>query len=302
MADTIRLSSVEGAGNWWKSLTWAKEALTNGGLQVEMSRYGIGASEPLLRVAAGEADLACTLSVAAAQAAKALGLHKNGEATSIRGLAHLIRPNQHYFNMIRADVGIGSLAEIAKKKPKLDMSIGEKEYVSGQIPEVYMRHYGVELFRDIEAWGGSFQTSHPNTIPLIAQGKSNSLMREDTAAGPAGVAAQLPVRFAAARRGYRRPHRTRVLRAEGDDSGWDDPRSERAVPRGHQPGLRTHRQQRSPRRRRLPNGEGVGSIERRGVCSPGRFLQRAPRTEVDRSAPSRSRALLSRARRVEVGG
>ena len=138
MADTIRLSSVEGAGNWWKSLTWAKEALTNGGLQVEMSRYGIGASEPLLRVAAGEADLACTLSVAAAQAAKALGLHKNGEATSIRGLAHLIRPNQHYFNMIRADVGIGSLAEIAKKKPKLDMSIGEKEYVSGQIPEVYM--------------------------------------------------------------------------------------------------------------------------------------------------------------------
>ena len=191
MADTIRLSSVEGAGNWWRSLTWAGEALTNGGLQIEMTRYGIGASEPLLRVATGEADLACTLSVAAAQAAKGLGLHKNGEATSIRGLAHLIRPNQHYFNMIRADVGIRSLAEIAEKKPKLDMSIGEKEYVSGQIPEVYMRHYGVELFRDIEAWGGSFQTSHPNTIPLIAQGKSNSLMREDTAAGPAGVAAQL---------------------------------------------------------------------------------------------------------------
>jgi TRAP-type uncharacterized transport system substrate-binding protein len=191
MADTIRVSSVDGAGNWWRSLTWAAEALKNGGLQVEMTRYGIGASEPLLRVAARESDLACTLSVAAAQAAKGLGLHKNGEATSIRGLAHLIRPNQHYFNMIRTDVGIRSLAEIAAKKPKLDMSIGEKEYVSGQIPEAYMRHYGVELFRDIEAWGGSFQTSHPNTIPLIAQGKSNSLMREDTAAGPAGVAAQL---------------------------------------------------------------------------------------------------------------
>lgn len=191
MPDTIRLSTIEGGGNWWKSITWAADALTNAGLATQTTRYGEGGSEPLLRVARGESDLGVTLAISAAQAAQGLGLYKDGEATSIRGLARLMRPNQHFFNEIRADVGIRSFGEIAKKKPKLDMSIGEREYVSGQIPEAYLRHYGVELFQDIESWGGSLQYSHPGTIPLVAQGKSNAIMREDTVAGPAGVAAQL---------------------------------------------------------------------------------------------------------------
>lgn len=191
MPDTIRLSSIEGGGNWWKSITWAGDALKNAGLLTQTTRYGEGGSEPLLRVARDESDLGVTLAISAAQAAQGLGLYKDGEALNIRGLARLMRPNQHFFNEIRADVGIRSFAEIAAKKPKLHMSIGEREYVSGQIPEVYLRHYGVELFEDIEAWGGSLQYSHPGTIPLVAQGKSNAIMREDTVAGPAGVAAQL---------------------------------------------------------------------------------------------------------------
>ena len=165
-----------------------------------------------------------------------------------------------------------------------------------------MRHYGVELFSDIEAWGGSFQTSHPNTIPLIAQGKSNSLMREDTAAGPAGVAAQLfpfvllPLDEDIAdliERDYCAP---KVTIPAGTIHGQKEP-----CLTVTNPGFELIVNKDLPDDVVIPDGEGVGSIERRGVCSAGRVLQRAACTEVDRSAASRSRALLSRTRRAKIG-
>jgi TRAP-type uncharacterized transport system substrate-binding protein len=191
MAETIRLSSMEGGGQWWKSITWAGEALTNAGADVDITRYGTGSNEPLMRVVDGVSDVGITLANAAAQAAKGLGFYKNGEALSIRGLARLVRPNQHYFNQVRADLGIRSFGEIADKKPKLDISMSEWTYPAGQITEVTLRHYGIELKRDIEAWGGSFQFSHPATTALVFQGKCNAIMWPDTIYGPSGIAPQL---------------------------------------------------------------------------------------------------------------
>ena len=189
MTETIRLSSMEGGGQWWKSITWAAEALRNAGLDVDLTRYGSGASEPLMRVAEGISDVGISLATGAAQASKGLGSFKNGEALSIRGLTRLIRPDQHYFNMVRADSGIRSFAEIADKKPKLDLSVGGS--TEDSIAAVVLKHYGVDLNRDIEAWGGSMQHSHPRTLVLAAEGKCNAIMRPDTIYGPAGVAAQL---------------------------------------------------------------------------------------------------------------
>src|ERR1700754_1489119 len=106
MPDKIRVSSMKGGGQWWKSITWAGKAFGNSGFEVETTRIGDKANDPLMRVARGEADVAVSLSVAVAQAAKGVGVYKDGAATSIRSLAYLVRPDQHFFNMVRADLGI----------------------------------------------------------------------------------------------------------------------------------------------------------------------------------------------------
>ena len=187
MAGKIRVTSSHGGGQWWKSITWASKAFENSGFAVEISRSG-GWNEPLYRVANGEADVAVSLTVGAAQAAKAVGAYKDGRGSSIRALARLVRPDQHFFNMVRTDLGIRSFAELAEKKPALNVSVETPDYASGYVTELYLRHYGIELMRDIEAWGGSLITSHPGTLPLILDGTCNAIFRTDTIYGPAGIA------------------------------------------------------------------------------------------------------------------
>lgn len=191
MADAVRISSTEGGGQWWKSVTWAAKALSNAGFDAQLSRYGKGANEPLMRVVDGEQDVGIALATAAGQAALGLGFYKGGEALAIRGLARLIRPDQHYFNQVRSDLGIRSFTDIATKQPKLDVSMSEWNYPSGQITQVYLQYYGIEVPRDIEAWGGSIQFSHPGTTALVVQGKCNAIFWPDTIYGPSGIAPQI---------------------------------------------------------------------------------------------------------------
>ena len=190
MTDTIRVTSANGGGQWWKSIKWAAKAFENAGIAVDLTRSG-GWNDPLYRVSSGEADVAVSLTVAAAQAAKSVGVYKDGKASRIRALARLIRPDQHFFNMVRADLGVRSFAELAKKKPVLHASIELTSYGPGHVTEVYLRHYGIELMRDIEAWGGSLITSHPSTLERVIDGSCNAIFRTDTSAGPAGIAAHL---------------------------------------------------------------------------------------------------------------
>lgn len=191
MPDKLRVSSMAGGGQWWKSIVWAGKAFGNSDFDVETTRLGKRANDPLMRVARGEADVAVTLSVAAAQAAKGAGIYKDLDTSSIRSLALLVRPDQHFFNMVRADLGIRSFADLAKKKPALDVSIELPDYGPGDVTRVYLKHYGIDLMNDIPAWGGSHITSHPGTVPLVLEGKCNAIMRTDTSYGPAGIAAHV---------------------------------------------------------------------------------------------------------------
>ena len=65
MAETIRLTSIEGGGNWWKVLNWVDEALRAAGFETKITRYGDDGMNTMTRIADGEADLAVTLSCAA---------------------------------------------------------------------------------------------------------------------------------------------------------------------------------------------------------------------------------------------
>ena len=116
MTDKIRVTSANGGGQWWKSITWAAKAFENSGFAVATTRSG-GWNDPLYRVSSGEADVAVSLTVGAAMAAKAVGPYQDGKASHIRALARLVRPDQQYFNMVRADLGIRSFAELARRNP-----------------------------------------------------------------------------------------------------------------------------------------------------------------------------------------
>ena len=190
MTDKIRVTSSNGGGQWWKSVKWAAKAFERSGLDVELTRAGAW-NDPLYRVSSGEADVAVSLTVGAAMAAKAVGPYKDGKASRIRALARLIRPDQHFFNMVRADLGVRSFAELAQKKPVLHASIEVTDYGPGYVTEMYLKHYGIDLMRDIEAWGGSLITSHPHTLAHVVDGSCNAIFRTDTSAGPAGIAAHL---------------------------------------------------------------------------------------------------------------
>ena len=190
MADQIRLSSIEGGGNWWLTLNWAADAFRRAGLDVTVSRYGTVGLDTIRRVAKGEADVAVTLAVGATQAVRSTGAYK-GEHLPIRGLALAIHPGHHFYNVVRADLGIRSFTEIAKQKPKLELCVGSDGYIAGQITSAYLRHYGIDLYRDIKAWGGHLHTSFPETTRLFIEGRANALMRENTAKGPVGIAAQV---------------------------------------------------------------------------------------------------------------
>ena len=128
MTDKIRVTSSNGGGQWWKSVKWATKAFERSGLDVELTRAGAW-NDLLYRVSSGEADVAVSLTVGAAMAAKAFGPYKDGKASCIRALARLIRPDQHFFNMVRADLGIRSVPELAQKKTVLHASIEAPDYV-----------------------------------------------------------------------------------------------------------------------------------------------------------------------------
>jgi uncharacterized protein len=190
MPDTIRLTSIDGGLNWWKVLNWAAPALRNAGFEVQVSRFGTDGLNTMRRVAAGEADLAVTLSCAAWMAYNGRGAFQ-GDPLPIRGLALAVHPGHNFYNIVRADLGIRSFAEIAARKPRLGLCVGNSTYIAGQITREYLKYYGIDLYHDIEAWGGTLYTVFPEVTRLFIEGKANALMRENTRLSPAGVAASV---------------------------------------------------------------------------------------------------------------
>ena len=132
MADQIRLTSIEGGGNWWYTLNWAANAFRNAGLDVSVSRYGRSGLDTIRRVVKGEADIAVTLAVGATQAIRGSGAYK-GEDLPVRGLALALHPGHHFYNILRADLGIRSFAEMARQQPKLELCVGNPGYIAGQV-------------------------------------------------------------------------------------------------------------------------------------------------------------------------
>ena len=78
MSETIRLTTIEGGGNWWKVINWAAAAFREAGFEIDLARHGADGLDNARRIAAGEADVTVTLASGAWMAAAGRGAYADG--------------------------------------------------------------------------------------------------------------------------------------------------------------------------------------------------------------------------------
>jgi TRAP-type uncharacterized transport system substrate-binding protein len=157
------------------------------GFEVELKRFGPHGDNTCARVASDASDMCVSLNSFAWQAAN--GREPFGEASrGVRGLANLMHPGHIFYLAVIKEVGVTTLAELAQKKPELNLCIpGDKP---GQdVISVILRAYGIDGLDAIKSWGGRFFFDFEQAGRLLLSGEANGLMRENTRQGPIGQAA-----------------------------------------------------------------------------------------------------------------
>ena len=177
MADRIRLSSIEGGGNWWRTITWAAEGFRAAGFDVELTRLDSVGYATCARVASGKSDMCVTLKSFAFCAAN--GKDVFGEtARGVRSLANIMHPGHIYYLALRKELGVRSLAELAQRKPRLNLCIpgdeGDREIIS-----TILRAYGIEGLAALKSWSGQFFQGFEEATRLLISGEADGIMREN---------------------------------------------------------------------------------------------------------------------------
>ena len=186
---TIRLTTMErGGGNFWRITQWADAAFRAAGFEVAIIRSGEVGLQNCRRVGAGEADVAPMLAAGAWMAAEGKGAYR-GEPWPVRGLAYLVHPGHYLFSFIGQEHGITSFHDIAARQPRLRLCVPREDFITGRLVHTLFHAYGVDLYRDIEAWGGSLETATLPAGRLLARGAADGYVRESTRFGAPLVAA-----------------------------------------------------------------------------------------------------------------
>ena len=187
MTTKIRLSSTEGGGNWWRTITWAANGLAASGFDVELARFGPHGDDTCTRAATCESDICPTLKSFAYQAAR--GQSPFGEAArNVRGLANVMHPGHIFYLMVAKDIGVSSLAELAQKKPKISLCIPGDRLGQSMISDM-LAAYGIAGGLDeVKSWGGRFFLDYASAGREVLAGMSDGIMRENNRIGPAGEA------------------------------------------------------------------------------------------------------------------
>lgn len=189
MADRIRLSSTEGGANWWRCITWATEGFRAAGFEVDLSRFGPHGDDTCARVAAGASDMCVTLKSFAWQAVNARAPFTDA-SRGVRGLANLMHPGHIFYLALAADLGITTLADLARKKPKVDLCI-PGDTAGQDVISAILRAYGIDGLDEVKSWGGRFHLGFDEAGRLLVSGEANGLMRENSRLGPIGQAASV---------------------------------------------------------------------------------------------------------------
>jgi TRAP-type uncharacterized transport system substrate-binding protein len=180
VTEVIRLRSIEGMGeNWAIVMRWAEAAFQAAGFETQFERKGRDGLQTVRWLSAGEADVSVSLTSAAAMAGRSSGLYR-GENLRVRGLAGMIHVGHYFYNFVKADTGVREFADLARIKPKLGLCIASPGFIAGQIARAYLSRYGVDVDRDVPAWGGEMFNVMAETTAQWMDGRANAQMREGT--------------------------------------------------------------------------------------------------------------------------
>jgi TRAP transporter TAXI family solute receptor len=162
---------------------------------VDVLPYSGGVGNPLL-LHQGKADLALCFPVETGLAMKGEPPYKE-PIPEIRVLATGFDTYWYAF-AVREDTGIKSFSEIKEKRYPLRLAILPKgssgEWMTGKVLEAY----GMELYKDLEAWGGKVtNTSFPAAIEMMQDGQANAFGQLCTPGHPSWtqLATMVKVRF-----------------------------------------------------------------------------------------------------------
>jgi TRAP-type uncharacterized transport system substrate-binding protein len=181
LTEKIRLRSIEGMGeNWATIMRWADAAFRAAGFETELSRKGRDGIDTCRWLTTGETDVTVSLTSAAAMADKSTGVFRGEQLSGVRGLAGMIHYGHYFHNIVKADTGVREFTDLPRVKPKLGLCIASSGFIAGQITRAYLKHYGVDVDRDIAAWGGEIYNVMRETTAQWMDGRANALMRENT--------------------------------------------------------------------------------------------------------------------------
>jgi len=176
--------------NWATIMRWADAAFREAGFETQLERKGRDGLDTVRWLSAGETDVSVSLTSASAMATRATGAYR-GEQLRVRGLAGMIHSGHYFYNIVKADTGVREFADLARLKPKLGLCIATPGFIAGQIARAYLSHYGVDVDRDIPAWGGTMYNVMRESTAQWMDGRANALMRENTRFQAVGQAAPI---------------------------------------------------------------------------------------------------------------
>jgi TRAP-type uncharacterized transport system substrate-binding protein len=180
VTEKIRLRSIEGMGeNWATIMRWADAAFRDAGFETQLERKGRDGLDTVRWLSAGETDVTVSLTSASAMADRATGAYR-GEGLRVRGLAGMIHVGHNFYNIVKADTGVREFADLARVRPKLGLCIASPGFIAGQIARAYLSHYGIDVDRDVPAWGGEMFNVMRESTGQWFDGRANALMRENT--------------------------------------------------------------------------------------------------------------------------
>jgi TRAP-type uncharacterized transport system substrate-binding protein len=139
-------------------------------------------------VATGKSDICATLKSFAYQAVR--GQAPFGEQSkNVRGLANVMHPGHIFYTMVAKDLGVSSFADLARKKPMINLCIPGDKPGQDMVSDILAAHGIAGGLDEVKSWGGKFFLDYGDAGQKVLSGESDGIMRENTRTGPVGQAA-----------------------------------------------------------------------------------------------------------------
>lgn len=157
-----KLRAVSGpvSGPWYVSMSMVAKAVNSQFPEIQMEMLPGGALANIMRVGSGEVDLGLSTNCIGFAAKEGVEPYKKpiGKVSSLLNIGDQAR----YYVLVRKDLGLNSIEDIAAKKPPLRVAYGPKSAATWAGGWIF-GEYGFG-FDDIRKWGGKVYANNYDDV------------------------------------------------------------------------------------------------------------------------------------------